>query len=143
MRLRSWTCWQFPARYFVDASAKTLVPLTVNVTSGQDPPREDTRPSSSTDPLGGGLGDGAGVGLGAGDGAGGLGGAGGGAGAGSGDGGAGFGAGVGNGAGVEPSCPTTTVSPATMTDPCRAGPLFAGIESWTEPPPFPEAPLVT
>jgi hypothetical protein len=30
-----------------------------------------------------------------------------------------------------------------MTDPRRAGPLFAGIESWTEPSPLPDEPLIT
>jgi hypothetical protein len=47
------------------------------------------------------------------------------------------------GAGVNPCCATVTVWPATVTAPSRADPLFAAIDSWTEPVPLAAAPSVT
>lgn len=113
------TFLQLPPWYVVDPSVSTVTPLTTKVSAGQAPRSEDTRPSNSTGSSGGGVGAGGGNGGLGGDGGGGLGG----------DGGEGTGGcGVGGG---EPAvrCTTATVWPATVTEPSRACPLFAAMDS--------------
>jgi hypothetical protein len=118
---------QLPPRYFVDPSVSTVTPLTTKVSVGHAPRSAETLPSNSTGLSGGGVGvggAGAGGGLG-GEGGGGFGGDGGGGF--GGDGGAGTG-GCGDGE-PTPLCTTGTVWPATVTEPSRAGPTFAAIDS--------------